>query len=256
MIKFILRHTSVLRITGIGLLLFQLSSVCINAQNSSFEFWPETDIWYRISSSWRLSSFIPVTKYHESKNRDINIYLQADYAWGKTKHLDFVRLLDDNRAAQMKAWLARGGFMEGWSLSDDAGAYRENLIFAEIHRRIPIGKWFMVSQRLRPELRWLGEDKNFSYRFRYRLMIEKELTSGNCSMVPYINAEPYWDSRYSAFTRLRVICGTSLSWGPRFAFEGNLTYQRDNHYDTSNLYAINIILHVYFETKSSKSKTQ
>jgi hypothetical protein len=256
MIKLILKHCFTLGRVAISLLIYWGTTTNINAQNSSFELWPETDIWYRLNPSWRLSSFIPITKYHESKNRDINIYLQADYAWGKTKHLDFVRLIDDNRAAQMKAWLARGGFMEGWSLGDNAGAYRENLVFAEIHRRIPVGKWFLLSQRLRPELRWLGEDQDFSYRFRYRLMVEKELTSGNCSMVPYINAEPYWDSRYSAFTRVRIIGGTSLSWGPRFAFEGNLTYQHDNHYDTSNLYAVNIILHVYFETKSSKSKTQ
>jgi hypothetical protein len=256
MIKFILRHTIGLRMTGIGLLLFQMSSAWVEAQNSSFEFWPETDIWYRISPSWRLSAFMPMTKYHESQYRDINVYLQADYAWGKTKYMHYLRLFDENRAQQMKAWLVRGGYMKGWSLGEHSGAYYEDMLFGEIHRRIPVGDKFLISQRLRPELRWLGEDQDFSYRFRYRLMVEKELTSGSCSMVPYINAEPYWDSRYSAFTRIRVIGGTSLSWGPRFAFEGNLTYQHDNHYDTSNLYAINIILHVYFERKSSRSKTQ
>jgi hypothetical protein len=188
--------------------------------------------------------------------RDINIYLQADCAWGHTKHLDFVRLIDDNRAVKMKAWLARGGIMEGWSLGENAGAYRENRVFAEIHRKIPVGKWFLLSQRLRPEMRWLGQDQHFSYRFRYRLMVGKELKSGNCSMVPYINAEPYLDSRYSAFTRVRIIGGTSLSWGPRFAWEGNLTYQHDNHYDTSNLFALNLIMHVYLEKRTVRTKTQ
>jgi len=69
-------------------LFFSLNAAdsCI-AQNSSLEFWPESDIWYRLNPSWRLSSFIPITKYYESKNRDLNIYLQADHAWGKTKHL-------------------------------------------------------------------------------------------------------------------------------------------------------------------------
>jgi hypothetical protein len=105
-------------------------------------------------------------------------------------------------------------------------------------------------------MRWLGQDQEFSYRIRYRVMIEKEVSAGNCSMVPYFNVEPGWDSRFSSFNRIRLIGGTSLSWGPRFAFEGNLTYQYDNHYDTSNLYAVNIILHVYFETKSLKSKSQ
>jgi hypothetical protein len=83
-----------------------------NAQNSSLEFWPETDIWYRLSPSWRLSAFIPITKYNESKYRDLNIYLQADYAWGKTKHLLKRRMMDENRTQVMKAWLWIYGGME------------------------------------------------------------------------------------------------------------------------------------------------
>jgi hypothetical protein len=256
MIKFPGTFSQILRISGIGLLALQMTTSRVHAQNSSFEFWPETDIWYRLNSSWRLSAFIPVTKYHESKYRDLNIYLQADYAWGKTRFLHYGRLFDENRAEDMKAWLARGGIMEGWSLGENAGAYSEDMLFAEIHRRMPVGNAFLISQRLRPELRWLDEDHKFSYRFRYRLMFEMDLVSGRCSMVPYINVEPYWDSRYSNFSRVRLIGGTSLSWGPRFAWEGNITYQHDDHYDTSNLFALNLIMHVYFQKKAVQSKTQ
>jgi hypothetical protein len=245
-----------MRIVVIVLFFYPLITSGVRAQNSSFEFWPETDIMYSLSPSWRLSAFIPVTKYHESKYRDLNIYLQADYAWGKTRFLHYVRLFDENRAQDMKAWLVRGGVMEGWSLGENAGAYSEDMLFAEIHRRIPVGNAFLISQRLRPELRWLDEDNKFSYRFRYRLMIEKDLTAGHCSMVPYLNVEPYWDSRYSSFNRVRLICGTSLSWGQRFAWEGNITYQHDDHYDTNNLYALNLIIHVYFERKSAHAETQ
>ncbi len=55
------------------------------AQNTSFEFWPETDIWYTLSPAWRFSAFVPITKYNESNDRDLNVYLQADYRWGRTK---------------------------------------------------------------------------------------------------------------------------------------------------------------------------
>jgi hypothetical protein len=225
------------------------------AQNSSLEFWPETDIWYRLSPSWRLSAFIPITKYNESKYRDLNIYLQADYAWGKTKHLLKRRLMDENRIQIMKAWQVRGGFMEGWSLGENSGDYTEDMLFAEIHRRIPIKGGILLSHRIRTDFRWVGEDPQYSYRIRYRMMVEKEFTSGRSSIVPYVNAEPYWDSRYSAFSRVRLIGGTTLSWGPRFAFEGNLTYQYDTHYNSTNLYALNLILHVFFETKKSRIKT-
>jgi hypothetical protein len=227
-------------------------NTCI-AQNSSVEFWPETDIWYRLNQSWRLSAFIPVTKYNESKNLDLNIYLQADYAWGKTKLLVLRRLVDDIKAQQMKGWLARGGIMEGWSLGESAGEYTEDMVFGEIHRRTPLNNGILLSNRFRTDLRWVGQDPVFSYRFRYRVMIEKEYLTGRRSIVPYVNAEPYWDSRYSTINRIRLIGGATAAWGSRFAYEGNLTYQYDSHYNTENLYALNIIVHVFFETKHSKN---
>jgi hypothetical protein len=221
-------------------------NIC-TAQNSSFEFWPETDIWYRLNSSWRLSSFIPITKYNESESRDLNIYLHVDYAWGHTKNPIYRRLVDQEKGQIMKVWMARGGFMEGWNLGDNSSNYAEDMVFAEIHRRIPIRGNVLLSHRFRTDTRWLGEENNFSYRFRYRLMIEKEYKEGNCSIVPYVNIEPYWDSRYSKIIKTRLIGGVTTSWGELFAIEGNLTYQYDETYNTENLYALNVILHVFLE---------
>jgi hypothetical protein len=220
------------------------------AQNSSFEFWPEADIWYTLSPAWRLSVFVPVTKYNESSYRDLNIYLQADYRWGHTKRAFVGRMVDENKVGELKAWMVRGGFMEGWSIGENASDYTEDMVFGEIHRKIPLKGGFLLSQRFRTDLRWVGQDPKYSYRFRFRLMLEKEYKSGGCSIVPYVNAEPYWDSRYTTVNRVRAIGGATLSWGKRLAYEGNLTYQYDEHYESTNLYALNIILHVFFERKS------
>lgn len=87
-------------------------------------------------------------------------------------------------------------------------------------------------------------------------MVEKEYGAGKSSWVPYVSVEPYFDSRYNAITRVRLIGGTTLSTGRTFFFEGNITYQYDSHYDTENLIALNLILHVYFETKKAKQLSQ
>jgi hypothetical protein len=196
--------------------------VCV-AQNSSFEFWPETDIWYRLNSSWRLSTFVPVTKYSVSESRDLNIYLHVDYAWGHTKHPFYRRLVDQEKEQIMKVWMVRGGFMEGWNLRNNSNNYAEDMLFAEFHRRIPLKGDVLLSHRFRVDTRWLGQDNDFSYRFRYRLMVEKEYKSDHYSIVPFVNIEPYWDSRYSKIVKTRVIGGVTTSWGERFAIEGNLT---------------------------------
>ena len=233
--------------------LISLSSVGkLIAQNTSFEFWPETDIWYRLSPSWRLSAFVPVTKYHESQERDLNIYLQADYAWGQTKNSIYMRLVDQNRYQLLKTWMVRPGYMAGWSLDDPENSYAEDMIFAEIHRRIPIKGNVLISQRIRSDFRWVGQEPEFSYRIRYRLMVEKEVSPRKTSVVPYFNIEPFYDSRYNYFNRVRIIGGTTISWKSWFALEGNLTYQYDGHYSTKNLYALNVIIHIFFETKRHK----
>jgi hypothetical protein len=154
----------------------------------------------------------------------------------------------------MKAWMTRGGYMKGWGLGENAGEYTENMLFAEIHRRTPLKAAVLLSQRFRTDFRWVGYDPVFSYRFRYRLMVEKEYTTSHTSIVPYVNAEVFWDSRYPStiVNRVRAIGGTTVVWGPRLAWEGNITYQYDPHYDTENLYALNVILHVFFERKNNK----
>jgi hypothetical protein len=231
-------------------LCFGTITIC-NGQNASFELWPETDIWYRLNSSWRLSTFIPVTKYNENDSRDLNVYLHIDYAWGNTKYAVFRRLMDQEREQALKDWMVRGGVMKGWSIGKYKGDYSEDMVFAEIHRRVPLKANILLSQRFRTDTRWLGNENNFSYRFRYRLMVEKEFKSGKSSIVPYVNIEPYWDSRYSKIVKTRFIGGVTTTWRDRYAIEGNLTYQYDETYTTENLYALNVIFHIFLE-KSKK----
>lgn len=230
------------------LLIISLSPThsCI-AQNSSIELWPEVDIWYRLNPSWRLSSILPITKYNESSGRDLNIYLQADYAWGKTKYTLYRRLVNEEEKQRMNAFMVRVGIMKGWSIGENASDYTEKMFFTEFHKRIPLKRNILLSHRFRIDTRWLGQESNFSYRFRYRIMLEKEFKAEKSSIIPYLNIEPYWDSRYSKVTRARMVCGATVSRGSHFALESNLTYQHDQTYSTENLYALNIILHVFLE---------
>ena len=65
--------------------------------------------------------------------------------------------------------------------------------------------------RLRTDLRWLGDAHEFSTRLRYRLMVEKEYGVGRTSIVPYVNVEPYYDSRYDIVNRVRLIGGATVA---------------------------------------------
>jgi hypothetical protein len=216
------------------------------------EFWPEIDTWLRVSPAWRFSMFVPLSKNIETKYREGNLILQADYAWGKNTRVIKRRLLDEGRAAELRTFMVRGGYLTGMSLGDQGENYRENTAFFEFHARVPLKGNILISHRLRTDFRWLGSDNAFSTRVRYRLMVEKEFMSGRTSIVPYVNGEAYYDSRYDIVNRIRVIGGATVSWSPRVALEGNMTYQHDSRSSVTNLWALNIILHLFFETGGAK----
>jgi hypothetical protein len=89
------------------------------ADESSKEFWPEVDLWLRLSPAWRLSMFAAISRNIETDYREGNLLLQADYAWGMTRLLSWRRLMDESRAQQMKARLVRWGYLGGRSLGDN-----------------------------------------------------------------------------------------------------------------------------------------
>ncbi len=213
------------------------------------EFWPEMDVWLRLSPAWRLSTFMSLSRNIDTAYREAGMSVQADYAWGKPGHLYHYRLMDESRAEHMKAWLARGGYFSGKSLADNGQAYRERTVGLELHVRLPLEGGILLSHRLRTDLRWLGSDApEFSQRWRYRVMVEKEYTAGKSSIVPYGSVEAGYDSRYGTVNRVRAIGGASVAWSPHYALEGNFTYQHDTRLSVTNLYALNAIVHLFFET--------
>jgi hypothetical protein len=241
-----------LRLFSLAFLVWLGAAGAAPAEEPSKEFWPEIDLWLRLSPAWRLSMFVPLTMNIDTAYREGNLILQADYAWGAITRHHKTRLLDENRVQGMKPRLVRGGYLSGRSLGDQGQAYKERTLLLELHLRIPVKQHVLLSHRLRSELRWLGDEPEFSTRWRYRLMVEQEVTTGSTSMVPYLNFEAYYDSRYDLVNRIRLIGGGSVSFSPRFALEGNITYQHDSRSSVTTLYAFNTILHVYFETSHAQ----
>lgn len=225
-----------------------LAAGLARAGQPQLEFWPEVDAWWRVSPAWRLSLFVPISRNLETEYREGNLILQADYAFWTTRHPRGRRLLDENRAQQMRRLLLRAGYLGGKSLGDQGEAYTETTLFTELHVRTPVEGGILLQHRVRNDLRWLGDPAGRSTRWRYRVQAEKEYQAGKTSIVPYVNGEAYYDSRYDTVNRIRTIPGASVSWSPRLALEGNVTYQYDSRSSVTHLVALNVILHVFLES--------
>lgn len=217
------------------------------AGGTTEEFWPEIDVWIQLNDHFRLSPCVSVSKDIETKYREGVVLLQLDYSW-KRKGAPLVsrRLFDEVRAAEMNRFMVRIGSLGGKSLDDDGGTYSERQAFLEFHLRNPMKGGILISHRYRTDLRFIGDDRDFSWRLRYRLQAEKEYQALGTSVVPYASLEAFYDDRYEAVTRFRAIGGTTVALSRFFVAEANITYQYDPHLQTPNLFALNAILNVYF----------
>ena len=180
------------------------------------EFWPELDLWLNLPAGFRLSSFFALSHREVTEYREGSFVLQADYAWKSgTIPGPRRRLADEAEMAEMKPWMLRWGYLSGNSLDDDGAEYSEDSALLEVHLRTPLESGVLFTSRLRSDLRFLGEERDFSWRLRYRLMMEREFLPRGHSVVPYLSVEPYYDSRHEKVSRVRLIGGTSLGFGKK-----------------------------------------
>ena len=135
--------------------------------------------------------------------------------------------MDEDRARDRRSSCCAAGTLAARASVTTARSTPSTAAFGEWHLRIPLKGGFLLSHRLRADLRWLGKDSHeFSNRWRYRADAGEGVRRGAVApFVPYMNVEPYTDSRYDTVNRVRLIAGTSASWSSRAAVETNVTYQ-------------------------------
>jgi hypothetical protein len=122
-------------------------------------------------------------------------------------------LADADWARNRYLWV-RIGYRWLGSIDGRPDGFRENRVLLEATARheLPQEIWFV--HRLRLDLR--DVDGKSSRRYRYRLGIERESEVGGTAVVPYGQAEWFYDARYDAWSRQRclVLAGCSTTYAP------------------------------------------
>ena len=142
------------------------------------------------------------------------LYLLGDITRGQSPevtdgevgaHLDFTlmpilrpQLQDANWARDRYLWV-RAGYVVAGDLDgrSDGFSERRGVLEVTVRAVLPNGVWLV--NRLRADLRDL--DGQFSKRYRYRLGIEREFNVDGVVLVPYAQAETFYDTRYKPWNR-------------------------------------------------------
>jgi hypothetical protein len=89
----------------------------------------------------------------------------------------------------------------------------------------PPWQGFQFSHRVGVDFRDLNG--TFSQRYRYRLHLERQMKAGDTLVIPYIRAEVFYDTRYSAWSKQSYQVGSEIDLTKHWRIEPYLAVDRD-----------------------------
>lgn len=220
-------------------LLVLFLAIPANAQTESEQFWPEIAAYVKINQDTRLY-FQVVGNRENFESTGVNFGASFDYYLKPLIHPKrFVFFqLDESRSRRLL-------FRAGYHYITSTSGSPEQRIVLEASPRFPLKSGVMVVNRNRADLRFI-EDK-FSWRYRNRLMIEREFAINSYSILPFARIEVYYDSNYEKWST------TAISGGCIFPIRKNaeleLYYEHQNNTGKSpntQVNAIGLKLDLYF----------
>jgi len=210
------------------------------AQAQTTQVWPEISVFSRLSDRMRFYFLATTVKESQESTEgefgpNVDFYLRR---FRERKRLAGIRL-DESKNRFL---LLRAGYRYLDSFSADPDEHR---LVLEATARYPLKGGVLVSNRGRVDARFI--DGEYSWRFRSRLSVEKELSIGAVRLNPYARGELFYDSRFDAWSRTEWIGGAAFPLNRRVELESYFNYQHDTGGDHNRqLRAIGTVLNLYF----------
>jgi uncharacterized protein DUF2490 len=176
-------------------ILVVLLGVAVNARaqqqqsDTRKEVWPEVDVYVPLDEKVRLFFLFTISKAEETKSN-----LEGQFG----AHVDYT---------VNKRLVLRAGYRYGFSLTED-DPFTEHRPITEQTFRQPLPLKILLSDRNREDFRFVNGD--FSFRYRNRVMLEREFQLPRRSITPYGSAEVYHDSRFRVWNRNRLTAGVQI----------------------------------------------
>jgi hypothetical protein len=214
------------------------------------------------------TQFLPEIDVHLRLNPNVRVYLQAkdDREGGDPQQFTFgpsiqlsrkplLRLkhitlfdLDDAKSRPLEC-------ESGYRLITAPDTPPENRALESVTFRIPLFLGILLSDRNRADLDW--QNGSFSWRYRNKLTLERTVSIRTYHFIPYIAAEPFYESKYSKWSATDLYVGSLFPLGKHAQLDSY--YEREN--DTGkrpnrqNHYA-GLALHFYFSLNGKNQRGQ
>jgi hypothetical protein len=121
----------------------------------------------------------------------------------------------------------------------------ENRMIVAATFNFPLHGGFFVSDRNRADLDW--KYSVFSWRYRNKLTVERTFAIRSYHLIPYIAAEPFYESQYNKWGTTSLHAGSLFPVGKHVEF--NAYYEHDNNtgkHPNQQVNSVGLALYLYF----------
>ena len=179
----------------------------------SSEFWPELSAYVGLNERTRLYLDASYARGRESDIRTLDLSAFLDISIEPILR-EQLRSEDWQRARYL--W-TRIGYTHVAKVVEGTSEAPENRGVVSFYGKAPLPAEVWLEARVRADLRWIGGD--YSTRYRARLEVTREFTVLEHTVVPYFNAEAFYDTRYDRFARSLYQLGTEVTLSKQFRYE-------------------------------------
>ncbi len=100
-----------------------------------------------------------------------------------------------------------------------------NRMLAAVTINLPGGKGLHISDRSRADLNW--QSGSFSWRYRNKLTVERTFSARSYHFIPYLAAEPFYESQYKKWSTTALYAGSIFPVGSHVEF--NPYFENENN---------------------------
>jgi hypothetical protein len=223
----------------LALLAFAALAAQARADERQREFVPELNAYANLSDRTRLFVLSDVTRNTTADSTEGEFGVHLDYT---LKPILRPELHDANWERNRYLW-TRVGYVQLSTPDARSSGPTERRGIIELTGRIPLPHEFWLVQRGRVDLRDIGGES--SQRYRYRLGVEREFNVGGVVMVPYAQAEIFYDTRFDSWNRKLYQAGAEVELAKHWRIEPYLARQNDSRSTTGNVDRMGLVLKYY-----------
>jgi hypothetical protein len=218
-----------------------LLSLPVGAQDA--QFLPEIDAHLKLNSTFRA--------YLEAKgDRDggdptqftfgpsLQLYLKSLIKLKKVRAFD----LDDSKSRLLVLEV-------GYRYITAPDAPSGNRMQVAVTSNFPLKAGFSLTDRNRADLDWKNEI--FTWRYRNRLTLERTFAIHGYHFIPYVAAEPFYESQYSKWSTTSLYAGSLFPVGRHVQF--STYYKHDNNTGkrpNRQVNSVGLVLNLYFSLEN------